>query len=182
MQLNFFAIGFLLLASEACKTEKHSGVGPRACPDAESEACCSRLDIDASKCALGDAHACLQHALAHGLASIDEVNKKPSSPAVRERHQSKSTQGLIRACDLGSGDGCWRAARALIQGDGAGVDRNHALAMLDRGCDLRSGVSCAQLANAYEFGSVRPADPARAESLYKLACTLDPSLRHCLQK
>jgi TPR repeat protein len=75
-----------------------------------------------------------------------------------------------KACLLGYGEGCWRAAARDKDQLCAGLGKLPLMDLLERGCDLAPHDSCAELGRQYLAGSRAPGGAGRVASLLTAAC------------
>jgi TPR repeat protein len=81
-----------------------------------------------------------------------------------------------KACELGSGAGCYKLGLLLIDGDyphRVNADRPAAAQAWEKGCELKHGPSCTGFGDALAKGrGVASIDPVRAGEMYARACEL----------
>jgi hypothetical protein len=70
-----------------------------------------------------------------------------------------------RACGLGNATACYTAGQTLMT-----RDITKAVVYHDAGCQKNNLFACHALADLYQTGKGVPADPARADALYKKSC------------
>lgn len=77
---------------------------------------------------------------------------------------------LRRACDGGSGEGCWSLGQLYSEGVGVPQSDTEAFKYFALGCDAGAKLGCVSYAKAIDEGKGTTSDPARASQLLNAAC------------
>ena len=104
-----------------------------------------------SACDLGHARACAW----------------PSAPA-----SASDASELKTTCELVGGAACFQAATAMLDGQGATMDKAEARRLHRAGCDSGAAKSCEALARTHEDGGWSPINDSAALWYRERACTL----------
>jgi hypothetical protein len=112
-------------------------------------------------CDKGDAESCLELGFTYRYRT-DE----PSD-------YEKALEPLLRACELGSGEGCVSAASQLTPTLETYKPVARSITLYERGCELGTATGCLNAGIIHERGSRTPANKALALELYQQGCKIN---------
>jgi uncharacterized protein len=88
------------------------------------------------------------------------------------RDSMMAWKAALRACELGSPEGCNNAGAKLANGEAVEVDIPRALTFYRRGCEMGNGLACRNIGRVLHGGLGVPKDEVNGKAYIERACAL----------